>query len=101
MSKPKFPTVTELLSDPKRWTKNACARNSAGNVCDSQSDEAESFCLIGALDHVYQDYGDNCTAHRKLRSVIDQRGALGDSVSLFNDSGTYELIFNAVKDAGI
>jgi hypothetical protein len=40
--------VRELLSDPKRFTKRAAARDAEGSVCSASSRKAERFCAYGA-----------------------------------------------------
>lgn len=39
----------ELLSDPKRWTQNWCARTAVGEITDVFSDDAVSWCSFGAI----------------------------------------------------
>lgn len=39
----------ELLSDVRRWTKGAYARNAQHEPCEPQDDGACQYCLIGAL----------------------------------------------------
>lgn len=40
--------MRELLSDPKKWTKGAYARNCQGYGVPFKSEEAVCFCLQGA-----------------------------------------------------
>lgn len=39
----------EILSDPKRWTVGASARDTHGNLCDVFAPRATCFCAVGAL----------------------------------------------------
>ena len=39
----------KLISDPKRWTKNAFAKASDGNVISPESDNAVCWCSMGAV----------------------------------------------------
>jgi hypothetical protein len=40
------------IEDPKRWTRNAYARDADGKECDPDSDIATCFCAIGAVANV-------------------------------------------------
>lgn len=39
----------ELIADPKHWTKDTLARNSAGLVVDVNSPDACQYCSMGAI----------------------------------------------------
>lgn len=44
--------MRELLSDPTRWTKFACARDSMGLTVKDDDPSAACWCLIGAAAKV-------------------------------------------------
>ncbi len=46
-------TARELLTDPTRWCKGAGARDASGKGCSIHSEDAVSFCLVGALVKIY------------------------------------------------
>jgi hypothetical protein len=44
---------SELLADPKFWTKGAYARDNKGQTCDVRSPEAVCWCMVGAAMRCY------------------------------------------------
>ena len=44
--------VRWLVSDPKRWTTGAMARNEKGRICEAYDDKAVCWCLHGAVSAV-------------------------------------------------
>jgi hypothetical protein len=58
----------------KGWTQRARARDVGGKICNFASDEACSFCLVGALSRAEVDL--NLDAWEKVRV----RGVIGDSL---------------------
>jgi hypothetical protein len=42
-------SVSELLSDPKRWTQGALARDKNGEAVSPFSPAAVAWCVLGAL----------------------------------------------------
>ena len=47
----------ELLAKPNGWTQGVARRNALGGEVHSYDDTACQFCLVGALDKVYGNYG--------------------------------------------
>jgi hypothetical protein len=45
--------MKELLSNEKRWTQGAYARDEMGTVVTPESASAVSFCLLGAVRRCY------------------------------------------------
>lgn len=43
----------EFFTDNSKWTKHSYARNDAGQPCNVDSPEAESFCVRGGIAKVY------------------------------------------------
>lgn len=68
--------VRELLCDESKWTRHAWARDRFGQPTFSTADNAVSFCLIGAVNHCYQD---------------DEREQVLDKLS--QAAGTNNLVF--------
>lgn len=65
-----------LIDTPEKWTKNAEARDAAGNPVHRQSCTAKCFCAIAALYNVGLGSA-SCLFHSlKVPGVIDRHGAL-------------------------
>lgn len=45
--------IRELLSDESKWTKGFYARNAHGAIRPSKSEEAVSWCILGAIEKCY------------------------------------------------
>ena len=79
--------VRELLSVPERWTKKADARDDMGRVVFFDSDDAASWCLVGAVEH-------QCHRLRRPRfallNALKRRGGIYPLMTLqeFNDAET-------------
>jgi len=93
-----FKTVAELIESPNRWTQRASARTILGDPCDPNHPDAVSFCLIGAVQHVYPDYASRSDAYTKLAPVV----GIG-AISAFNDNPkrTHAEILDVVRKANI
>jgi hypothetical protein len=48
---PVLKQVRELLSNPRRWTKEAAARSAEGYPLDATASGAVCWCLFGAVAH--------------------------------------------------
>jgi len=92
MTKPKvrkgsrFRSLRDLYSRSQRWTKGVNALDRDGDACPSRSKDAVSWCLGGALAHVYGEGGQQTKAWEILRSLIVQRtrGHV-HGISVYND----------------
>jgi hypothetical protein len=73
--------IKELLSDPKRWTKERYARDSFGNSVDVSSPSACCWCLAGACIKI----GDGL-AYAYIYKAINSQGT-HQSVTYYNDNG--------------
>ena len=97
-------TVLELLSDPKRWTQDAFARDSTGFKCDVDAPDAQCFCLLGAI---YKCYGTwpSQTAFEPIREKINKSPTWQkfeySSTAQFNDHVDYETLVQMLKEANI
>ena len=80
--------IKELLTDESRWTRKHLCRDKDGNESFVFSENAHSFCLIGASYKCYR--ANNCTDI--LRRIRDEIATIlnvsWDQVSIgkFNDS---------------
>jgi hypothetical protein len=66
-----------LISDPKRWTQNAFARDKHGHAVPPQDSRAVRFCSIGAINHY--------AAESDVRTRSLARQALGEDIMMVND----------------
>lgn len=63
--------VRFLLRDKACWTQGALARNSRGERCNPFSTEAQSWCLMGALQHLSNiDFKELSPAYYDLKSSL-------------------------------
>ena len=65
----------QILSEPESWTKDELAKDSSGYSCDAESNDAECFCLAGAL----------------YRSAIDL-GYIGSNTDEHDNEEEWEII---------
>lgn len=101
-----FKTVRELLSDPKRWTQNAFAKNSEGRSLGRffAEEEACSWCLVGAVKHVYPTYEWGEIYERLAKILGKQAFTLRSYVlGVWNDdpARTHQEVLDLVTEAGI
>lgn len=95
-------SMRELLSDETKWTKGESARDANGKAVPSTSEDAASFCLIGAIhqaDGAYHDVRNALVAQilkRSERSVV-----YFNAVVYFNDlpTTTHADILGVLDDA--
>lgn len=90
----RYSSVRELLANPARWTQGPFARDASGTAVSPGTDEACSFCLVGA---VYRVYG-----NMDLHTLIPHLPA-GMTVPEFNDTKgrTHAEVLDLVVKAGI
>lgn len=97
----KYSTVAELLEDESRWCQMALARDEEGIGCDPESDEASSWCAIGAIVHVYGRDDAYFWSWGKLRESL-RRDGFCDIVDFNNaPKRTHAEVLAAVRKAGI
>ncbi|MXN46085.1 hypothetical protein GR138_12880 [Shinella kummerowiae] len=87
----------ELISDPKRWTQEAYARDTDGvdNVnCGSDHipEDSVCFCSIGAIAKAY---GCNISAAECSTAFKLLEAGLDDEVGVYNDSHTHAEVLAA------
>lgn len=102
------PTVVDILVDAKevletkQWTQGAGARDKDGDLVHSRSEEAVSFCSIGAINRASHHFGGGFLlgtlrfeAEMALQDVIDK------DVITWNDSfgRTKEEVLEAFSKA--
>ena len=85
---------SELLADPKHWTKGSYSRDADGNRIRVHSLDAVSFCLVGACCR--------CDVPiQKLREVVLARGF--ESIVRFNDDPSikHSDVLSVLKEVGL
>jgi hypothetical protein len=97
--------VKELLATEEQWTQGHYAKNTNGTPVGYTSEDACSFCLLGALDKTVQ----NLICRSEIPSLcvainekLNAMAGNNDDVILseFNDTHTYEEVI-AVLDRAI
>lgn len=90
-------TVLELLSDGRRWTIFALARDENYMRVLPQDKYACSWCLLGAIQRVYPNIIDQIEVIDKLISIIHT------DITTFNDlhSTSHEDIIRVLEEAQI
>ena len=93
-------TVKELLSDPKRWTKHANARDSNGQDCNLRSPEAVCWCITGAMSKVRNESYE-AMYHKVMKAIIKLFD--GNGIVAFNDdpNTTHEMVMQVLEEAGV
>lgn len=84
--------VRDRIADPERWTSRSPARDAAGQSVPPRSQEATSWCLIGAVLME----GGRCGGPEFIHL---KRAALPSVVSIVNDRGHAHAL--ALCDAAI
>lgn len=99
-------SARKLLSDPRKWTKEAYARDEAGYDILPNKYDAKTFCIMGAINRTCGSLVDEEPEYlRARRAVIAATNALYPGffdVFCFNDDDntTHEMIL-AVLDRAI
>jgi hypothetical protein len=94
--------MAQLLSDPAHHTKGAMARDARGLECDPESPEAQSWCVLGALNRCYPVFPDRQRAYiclvAALKECFHQR-----TLVEFNDTWEvkHDQILNLVRTANV
>ena len=78
--------VLSILGEPKRWTRGADARAFPRRSVLPQSDEAESWCLWGAIVRVWWD----------SKPGLSLSTSLNADVFTLNDFRGYEAVLDAL-----
>lgn len=90
---------SELLADPKAWTKGAYGRDKDGDDAGSFCEDAVSWCAAGAINRCC----DNPSAAKSLfREYLQDK--FGDrSIPNFNDAPerTHAEVLEALKACGL
>ncbi len=100
--------VEELLSDPKRWTKNVLARDSEGKGCQYDRPYAVQWCIAGAMMLHYPDVAVCDDESVRPFCVVNgiepmYSGKYWMALVLWNNDPkrTHEQLLTAVRKAGI
>ena len=79
----------ELISDPKKWTQLAAARDDRGERCPIKSDRAVAFCAYGACERVGDVHAVIHFLDRAALNLYDRANAVALNDSQFT---THELV---------
>lgn len=95
-------TITELLADPNRWTQRAEARDSDGSVVNPLAENAEQFCLYGAVAKCYGTLRLDTDVHHKLGLTLKAMG-VDESYITWQDHPwrTHAEVLDLVTKAGV
>jgi hypothetical protein len=85
--------IHELLDSPEKWCIGVAARDANGR--QTSVEEGVSFCLLGAAVKCYKSEG--------LSDVIDKIGQhVGNqTIVSFNDTSSYDKVYNLVKELDV
>ncbi len=88
--------LSEFLTKD-RWCQRHYALDSNGHVTNCYSDDAQRFCLVGALSHVFPDWEVRRDIGKKIQDVL---GPSRD-MTVYNDSHTWEDVHNLLLEADV
>jgi hypothetical protein len=86
----------ELISDPKRWTTGAYARNTSGVYTSPVNDNAVCFCALGAMDAVES----GSRAFNALYEAAYQHGGITHINDVSGHHSVMAMFDRAVEIAG-
>lgn len=92
--------MIELLDHESKWTKNANARNSKGEIVNLFSEEACCWDLIGAL---HKCYTGKSILYKHYQNILNHRTFIKSygMVGKFNDKTNYKTMYNIIQDLNI
>lgn len=92
--------VLDLFSYESKWGQGTAARDKYSEPTGLHSEDAESWCLLGAIEKVYG-IGRYSEMKRKLLEFLPSQ--YNGNIIHFNDSTstTFEQVLDLVKKAGI
>lgn len=97
----------DRITDPGHWTQHVMARNQQGGPEEPRSQQAVSWCAMGAMESipVPDEYPEKIRykAHVMLTDVVDDwtRGTVceGIAVATFNDNSSHARVLEAFDKA--
>lgn len=94
----------DTISDPTHWTQGAIARDLLRNPVPAQSSNAFSYCSLGAVEHIRDQwqikdrpFGAHGLVLKLLDDIAQKMGY--DYISDLNDNGTHEDVVLMFKTA--
>lgn len=103
-------TLSELLSDPKRWTQGDFARDAEGLSTHALDPDATCFCVLGGLQRLlfreprptnaWELYND---ATHRLADAIDTASGFCDEdiITNWNDNSTHAEVLAKLREVGL
>jgi hypothetical protein len=92
--------VTDILTDPSKWTQNAWARNSQGEHVYHADADAICFCSLGAVERAGRNLNASDEAiSEAYAAVVRATGAL--TIAKWNDAPgrTFDDVIDVFKKA--
>ena len=93
----------ELLTDPKRWTQGAPARDAAGVEVSEHDKSAVCWCMMGAIIKCYG--GSFAQCNKQFNKVADKLEELygNPQIHKFNDciDTTHEQVVSLLKELDV
>ena len=86
--------LQDILTDARKWTQKANARDVQGDICLTNSKQAASWCLSGALTACDYSYSDTDLIWHKINQYLMHRGY--SSAIDWNDSP--DRTFQDIRD---
>lgn len=96
--------VRELIGTPEKWTKQVYARDHYGMQCSIQSEEACTYCIVGAIRKICDYRASNTYNFLKTYSPMKSPQGEGELIC-FNDNPCTEhssmmtILDKAINDA--
>ncbi len=89
-----------LLEKPHRWTKDAYAADKNGNPIDARSEQAQCFCIMGAVqrqcDLTTED--GRATYFQALKAIAAHLPPKS-TISGFNDNASHDAVLRLLDTA--
>ena len=76
--------IKELYSDKTKWTTRAFARDKQSRPIDILSEEAVSFCLMGAVEKCYGRYNEKAKIVERIQHYLMMNNYY-NSITNYND----------------
>lgn len=90
--------LRDLLSDPKRFTVGAFARNASGIPVGPRDEGAVCWCLLGAIRKLETDWQPGSDLYIQLREKLTPRLAGGRSVATWSDVNGHDAVIKLLDE---
>lgn len=99
--------VKDFLNSPEKWTRGVLAKGKFKRSINPESEEACSWCLLGAIIKCYDNDLEKMKAKNKIHQVLLTMGYIiqdsFDAIVIFNDESTttFEEIRLVIEEADV